>query len=596
MTSILDMSAVSRAVAAGAGLMLVGSSCGWHRWWRRKSRGACLASYWRIRLKTSIDWTRQPKGKIFFGGVWLPREAATSHFMIVGTIGSGKTLMLNMMMNSVLPQIWQSPEAGQPRNDARAVIFDEKQEMVSTLRGIGVPNSRLLILNPFDMRCHAWDIAADVTGPDTALQLAAMLIPVDEGHNRFFSDSARELLRGVITAFIRLAAAQRTSPAWDLADIILAMRSEARLRHVLSQTEEGRDLIGSYLSKSENVGANIIATARSHLSAFDVIAALWQRAGRGFRIEEPDGSYRSRSGRKISLQEFMKGNQVLILGNNQRAKAAIETLNQLLFQRLTELVLNQSDNDQRRTWFFLDEARKLGRLRALPDLMNNGRSKGACVVLGFQDFSGLEHAYGPALYKEITDLCGSYGFLKLGGVETPERAARIIGLREEIHWRESISASYGREPSVSTSQSEELRQRTLVMAEEFRSLPNPRKGDPICGYFCSRFLSEAFRDKPYKAKVPPELIQKMLPVPSTTDPNLVDWPDSSYFYVLPWQTTDYARLCLPEPASPTGETAGDTQGKTGGTASASGDGTDGSPDLAPEPDEPKHKRRRFRSD
>jgi len=71
----------------------------------------------------------------------IPEASATKHFLFVGTTGSGKTLSLRMLMQSVLPTV--------ESRDARALIYDSKQDMLSILEGTRL-GSKIYILNPFD--------------------------------------------------------------------------------------------------------------------------------------------------------------------------------------------------------------------------------------------------------------------------------------------------------------------------------------------------------------------------------------------------------------------------------------------------------------
>ena len=296
----------------------------------------------------------------------------------------------------------------------------------------------MLTLNPFDRRCYEWDLAADIDAPDIALQLATILIPEEQSQSRYFMDAARDLLAGVINVFIECGDLRAAGPAWRLADLILAFRSPLRLHHILKQTELGRDLIALHLQGSD-APHSVLSTARTRLAPFEVIAAQWQRAGDGYyETDEAGSSSRFRPPQKISLRDFLddkKDRRILVLGNNQEAIAPIQAINRVIFQRLTEMVLNLAENPKegpgRRLWFFLDEARKLGRLEGLDDLLTNGRSKGACVVLGFQDIDGLKAVYGEEIAGELTTMCATIGFLKLSGVSTPQWASETFGEREE---------------------------------------------------------------------------------------------------------------------------------------------------------------------
>jgi len=75
---------------------------------------------------------------------------------------------------------------------------------------------------------------------------------------------------------------------------------------------------------------------------------------------------------------------ILVLGNDEDNRAAIDTINQLIFKRLSELMLAQPEvnpGDSKSTWFLLDEVRQAGKLEGLSALMTKGRSKGAAVLL-----------------------------------------------------------------------------------------------------------------------------------------------------------------------------------------------------------------------
>ena len=102
------------------------------------------------------------RGGLCFGGLQLPAAAAEFHFLVMGATGSGKTLTIRFLMQSVF----------QKANGCRALLYDAKRDLILILDGMGVPKSKIKIFNPFDDRSVAWDMAADITSPATAWQLA----------------------------------------------------------------------------------------------------------------------------------------------------------------------------------------------------------------------------------------------------------------------------------------------------------------------------------------------------------------------------------------------------------------------------------------
>lgn len=522
--------------AAGALLLLAALAVHLLRRRRTPERGMFAMSFLKAVKKAAQarHASREPQRGVYFGGVLLPEEAATSHMMLVGSTGSGKTLNLRMLLGSVLPRLLDTP-------DQRALIFDEKQDAVSHVRGIlrqalqgkglapgGVEaelDARILITNPFDGRCAEWAIHRDIDEPELALQMATILIPVEQSPNRYFSDAARDLVAGVMSVFVERA------EAWTLADLLYALRSPERLAHVLAQSPEGADLIELHLM-GETTTRSVLSTLRSKLAPFDVPATLWRHAGA--------------AGRQFSLGDFLQRNQVLILGNYQAARAPIQAINRLLFNRLAELILGLSEDERRRNWIVLDEVRKMGKLDALDDLMTNGRSKGAAVVLGFQDVEGMRSVYGREEAGEITSMPATFGVLRVSGAETPRWASELMGEQEVLQSLRSRSDTLGDSGvlgniSSTSGQSEQLREKKVFLPSAFRTVPQPERGRPLYGYFCSAFLGS----QPYLAEIPPDEVERRLP---PRDPAAVDfqpWPKGTPKRLPTWTDADYDRLGIP---------------------------------------------------
>lgn len=367
-------------------------------------------------------------------GLPIPLSRANLHFLVAGVPGTGKTISFRMLLQSVF-----SAAARQhlPGTD-RAVVYDPKQEFYPILRGMGVPESDLAILNPFDARCYAWDLAKDYTTPAEAFQLAKTIIPCPDDHSQpFFPKSAAAILTGVICSLM-----QEKGQSWDLADVIAACielkRIEERLagtgRHVYAQMALG--VLGSGDTRN-----NVFAELTSHLFEFLPFAAAWRAA--------------RKRGKVLTLRQFVeRPGQILLLGANQTYSEPLQVVNHLLLKRLSETVLDHVADGQwkamNRTWVVLDELRELGEVPGLADLINKGRSRGVCAVLGFQDYPGLKEAFGENTAHEITATCAHRVFLRLGG-ESAEWACQSIGKAEVKETEFSFSSGSSRGISGNTT-------------------------------------------------------------------------------------------------------------------------------------------------
>src|SRR5512135_239841 len=200
-----------------------------------------------------------------------------------------------------------------------------------------------------------------------------------------------------------------------------------------------------------------MATVNVRTKPYRSIAGCWQWA--------------KDEGRAVSLTKWLGEESILVLGNSHKARPAIRAINQVLFTRLAQLILDQDESKTRRNWIFLDEVRQAGRLASLSDLMVEGRSKGACVVLGFQDIEGMKHVHTTLLANELIGQAHNICFTKLVNPETAVHASKKFGEVEETQENVSFTESSGggRSRTVSAVRTK----KDAVIPSQFMSNPMP---------------------------------------------------------------------------------------------------------------------------
>lgn len=386
---------------------------------------------------TTLTQPGQPT--IRLADIHLPEGFSEQHFLMMGATGAGKTVALRLLLQSVLPCIV-------PGSDYRALIYDPKQDMLEILSGLA-PSCEIIVLNPFDARSVAWDIAKDVTTPATAIQIASIIIEEEKGHNAFFAKAARDLFAAVMIAL------HNTRPGdWTLADVVTTLSSTDVTRQLLEAVPYTWLIAEEHFGRqTNNTTANVQYTISANIAYLRPIAALWEKATR-----------------RYSLQEWIDGNSILVLGNSETLRTPIDAVNRAIFQRLVELVLAQSESTTRRTWFFLDELKEMGRLDGLPSLLTKGRSKGARVAIMFQTIEGLRAVYGDRLANEIAGMCACKLLLRTDSPETAHWASGVIGEAETLRWMQSQqSGKHGQ----SNSLSQQIVTTQAVLASELLRLP-----------------------------------------------------------------------------------------------------------------------------
>jgi type IV secretory pathway TraG/TraD family ATPase VirD4 len=432
--------------------------------------------------------------------------------MVVGTIGSGKTLTIRMIMQAVLPQIGRMP-------DWRAVILDPKQEYYPYLDGMNL-RCPIIIVNPFDVRSWAWDIARDCTTPAAAREIASIFIPLEGGQNRFFYDSSRHIIAGVITVLIKLYGQK-----WTLLDLIRILRDKAAIRAMLAKIPETRDILN--YCEHDDVFKDIHSTILTQIAPYETIVAAWSRAPR-----------------KFSLSEFIKSDSILLLTLVEEIREPMMAIYRVLFKRLSEFLLSQSETTIRRTWIIEDEAKELGELDGMGRLCTEGRSRNICIVMGFQDPQGLQEIYKEKIANELLGQFAHKAILRTQNAAAAEWLSQLIGEYEAleqtvgfpvngpINVRDPVQAKNGAKQNVNDSVSK----RQLVLPSEIMNLPPVNKKNGIVGYYLTPTTGC------FKAKLRWEWLKEHI-LPPGKAKSYKPRP-ASHQYLRPFTTEDLERLGL----------------------------------------------------
>jgi hypothetical protein len=210
--------------------------------------------------------------------------------------------------------------------------------------------------------------------------------------------------------------------------------------------------------KEERTFHNVFSTLATKMIPYESIASAWAHAKE-----------------KISLEEWIAGEFILVLGQHEAMRSSLDAINRIIFKRLSELLLSQSDSESRRTFIFLDEVRDLEKLDGLSRLLTQGRSKGVSVTLGLQDIDGFRAAQTREIAHEILGQCCNKAFFHLESPETAKYASQVIGDEEVVEWRRSVSDK--------TSWSEHVTKREAVLPSQFLTIPPPKRETGIGGYY-----------------------------------------------------------------------------------------------------------------
>ena len=401
------------------------------------------------------------RGKgLLWGNRHIPRESARRHFLVMGTTGSGKSLIQRRLMAPVLKGF----RAGR---DRRALIFDAKNDTIPFLRHVGV-TCPVYSLNPLETRANfpiavRWDIAADIRSPARAMNLVANLIPIEKGgSNQYFSDAARQVVTAVCESLIRHA-----PDDWTFTSLVDISLSQDRIRKTLNRDARGREVLSAFFG-DDRTAYQVFTTIYSRMAYFRPVATMWERTES-----------------KISLRHWLTDDSILVLGANATVSKALNAINEQIARVIVEEMDEQGNSETRETWIWIDEARLCGPLLKadiLPYAAVKARSRGGCLVLGFQDIDGFREAAGVRIANEIVAQCSHKALLRVEGSASAKFASELIGNSSTI---ERFYSTNGRFALRTSSTNEQRVVKAAVMPSQFYDLPPTNRVNGLSGYFIS---------------------------------------------------------------------------------------------------------------
>lgn len=315
------------------------------------------------------------------------------HVLLSGSVGSGKTQIL-------MPIAAQLYARGIP-----ALVLDTKGDYTSHM-------PRALILSPWDSRSAYWDIGADVRTREQASAFADALIPLSEGNGRHFDLACRQILTGVIIGLQNQAQAVW---GWRMLAQVLSSGSASLLATLQQSAPATCDLIRD--PRNQTTGSTLAALA-AHCRVIDDLATAWG-----------DGDVPGRGGEpmeKFSLASWRHGPHRMVCLHSGLDQSVSRAWLAAFYATAAGMLLRLPDSHHRRVFLLLDELTAIGRID-LAGLFERGRSKGVCVVAGFQDLAQVRMVYGRDFADALSSMVGTQIVCQVGPGDTREKVAAWCG-------------------------------------------------------------------------------------------------------------------------------------------------------------------------
>lgn len=446
-----------------------------------------------------------------FGGVHTTTRDATKNYLFAGTVGSGKSVSIQLLLLQMLGGFGTSGHA----SIKRVGINDPAGEMPAKLEAMGYTQDSIIITLPFDQRSRPWAISHDIRTAEQARSLANILIePNDKATDPFWDNASRNLLVAVIRYFNIVAPGK-----YRLRDLVLALRSQEFLEAMFADEPKFAHMAKSL--GSDKTRENITSTLINHMERYEVLAALWHKA------ETVYGN------KPFSLTEWVSGSSILIFGRSATAEAAMKSINKILLTRLIQLLMEAPLSSVPVTGLFLDELGSLGGFKPLLMAVTELRKRGVTIVVGFQSLSHIIDNFNEHVSNVILANFNHIAGLRLSDPKTEEWLRQIFG---KVRFsRNKVSVSRTWKQGTSRTLSQEHGEEDILRPGIMGDIPifDPAHGTGLTGVYKAG-------DKKWWHTYPPTIVQQLLP---QGDPsrNFIPMPEE-YQELDPWTPRDLKRL------------------------------------------------------
>ena len=433
---VLDAALLGGGIGAG---LILGTLAGARMLGRRLGRGrrlrggelvgaaALLRRSMPARQRASLG-IRPPEARPYrVAGIPWPEDAETSHTMVSGTTGSGKTVLISDLVEQIRDR------------GERCVVYDKMGSYTETF----FDEERDVLLNPLDERAPRWSPFLEARTARDFDTMAAALIPHQkDAADPFWITAARQLF------------SNGAAVLWKRGETRNRVLVEHLLKTELSELAEAMEetVVQSIVDPDNpKTALSVRAMLTANIGALDVL---------------PD------EGEPFSIREWIEnedGGGFLFLTSRGDQHASLRGLISTWLEIAVNALLSLPRDDGRRIWVILDELPTLHQLPSLRPGLAQSRQYGGCFVLGVQVFSALRDLYGRDGATTISSLCGTRVVLAAPDKDTSEWSAKSLGDVEVGSLSEGVSYDTPRD-GVTLSERQDLR--PLVLPSEVSRLEN----------------------------------------------------------------------------------------------------------------------------
>ena len=370
------------------------------------------------------------------GSVPIPKRLMMRNFLLLGSMGTGKSQAILHLMDTARKQRIPS------------VIYDPTGEFTEFFFNPATDR----ILNPFDQRCAPWSLFAEIRHRQDFRALGDYLLPhhPNNSGDQVWDDAAR-LLAADLLEIIHERDGENANMCslHDALHLPLAELSGLLQRHHKSSA--------GFINESNPRGSESV---RLTLAASPAVALLrlWT---------SPRRDAWSLRGHVSSAEPGW----VFITSSASRA-TVIKPWSAVWLETALLGAMELRPTQDLRLLFFLDELASLPRLRALEVASTQGRKYGVSLVAGIQNIAQAEETYGKEGARTLIAGLQNKLVLRTEEEESARRLAELLGKEEIDETKEGANVGMAENVSHGQNLDRSIRERHLLMPSELLALPD----------------------------------------------------------------------------------------------------------------------------
>ncbi len=383
-------------------------------------------------LRNEIDEfcsiSNEKYGAVTLSGVKLPSTFEVQNILIVGGVGTGKSVTIKNVLKGVRS------------GSKKAIIYDRSGDYVKHFYRSGVD----IILNPMDERSVSWDVFSECTHEHDFYFLAETLIPDSKSGDPFWTKAAR-----IVFSEMAIIESRKPIPSIEnLVNDILKM-DLSEMIVVCSSTDAS-----SFLQKGgEKTAISIRGVLVSYIRSLKYLSDVKN----GFSI-------------KKWMNDESTDSWIFIT-----VKKDIETVLKPLITSWVDIatssILSLEPSRTRRIWCVFDELTTLNKLNSIKDTPAESRKYGGAFILSFQNYAQLCDVYGKNGADALSGVCSTFITFRCSEPNFSDWSSKQLGKADYNESSEGLSFG-SNEVRDGVNLGRNRRERAVVLSSELQSLPD----------------------------------------------------------------------------------------------------------------------------